>query len=59
MDVDEKVSKASVNFRRAEHPSEERCGICSMFRAPASCTLVGGVIGQSMVCDEFRPKRKS
>ena len=58
-DVDEKVSKASVHFRRAEHPREERCGICSMFRQPAACTLVEGIIGRSMVCDAFRPKRKS
>jgi hypothetical protein len=55
----QKLSKASVNFRRAEHPRDERCGICSMFRVPAGCTLVGGVIGVSMVCDEFAPRKKA
>jgi len=53
-----KVSKASVNYRPAAQRSNggKRCGSCSMFRAPAGCTLVAGVIRRGDVCDRWAPK---
>jgi 8-oxo-dGTP pyrophosphatase MutT (NUDIX family) len=48
------VSKESVDYRPAE-TLEERCGTCSMFREPNSCTLVLGIIQRDDVCDEWDP----
>ena len=52
---DKKESKADVNYRKSTDP-RQRCGTCSMFRPPASCTLVKGTIYRSGVCDEFEPR---
>ena len=49
-----KVSKASVSYRPAR--GGKRCGTCAMFRAPASCTLVAGVVRRGDVCDRWAPK---
>ena len=50
----EKVSKESVNYRMAVKAGK-RCGTCSMFRSPNSCTLVEGMIEGKMVCDKWDP----
>ena len=52
--ADGTVSKESVNYRPAESLTE-RCGTCSMFREPNSCTLVTGIIRRDDVCDEWDP----
>jgi hypothetical protein len=53
-----KVSKRSVNYRRAPiWALRRRCALCSMFREPASCTLVAGRIDGNDVCDEWERKR--
>ena len=52
-----KLTKASVNYRKATGGAPRRCGNCSMFRAPAGCTLVAGVIKRGDVCDRWAPKR--
>lgn len=52
-----KVSKKSVRYRRAtSRTAARRCGTCSMFRAPAGCTLVAGLIYRGDVCDRWTPK---
>ena len=55
MDGREKVSKTSVNYRRAD--GRRRCGNCDMFK-PSSpfigdCDLVRGVIDTQDVCSEW------
>ena len=46
-----KVSKESVDYGKgAVH---RKCALCSMWRAPHSCTLVAGEISPSAVCDRF------
>jgi hypothetical protein len=45
------VAKASVDYRPAE--GERRCGVCSMFREPRSCTLVRGDIDPAFTCDRW------
>jgi len=55
MEGKEKVSKASVNYRRADGP--RRCGNCDMFHCVSpyvgSCDLVRGVIETADVCREW------
>jgi hypothetical protein len=47
-----KVSKQSVNFRQAEN--NEFCARCRMYREPASCTAVAGIIARTDLCDLFQ-----
>ena len=51
-----KLTKASVNYRRAAPMGHKRCGTCVMFRAPGSCTLVAGVIRRNDVCNRWAAK---
>jgi len=55
MEGKEKVSKASVNYRRADY--KRRCGNCDMFYPASpligSCDLVRGVIDTQDVCSEW------
>lgn len=51
-----KLSKESVNYRKAKIAASKRCGLCSMFREPKDCTLVEGYILRSFVCDRFAKK---
>ena len=55
MEGKEKVSKASVNYRRADGP--RRCGNCNMFYPVSpligSCELVRGVIDVQDRCGEW------
>jgi len=55
MEGKEKVSKASVNYRRADY--RHRCGNCDMFYPASpligSCDLVRGVIDTQDVCSEW------
>jgi len=49
-----KVSKESVRYRRASSAkAPRRCGTCAMFRAPAGCTLVAGLIRRGDVCNRW------
>lgn len=62
-----KVSKESVNYRRAWLVARKRCGNCSMFRpdrasvqsarATGRCTLVEGLIVAGDVCDRWEARR--
>ena len=55
-----KMSKASVNYRPARSTAiglRTRCGTCSMFRKPAGCTLVAGLIYRGDVCDKWEAKK--
>ena len=49
-----KETKEEVNFR--EGTPNKRCGLCTMFRPPASCTAVQGVIDAHDLCDLFERK---
>lgn len=52
-----KLSKAVVDYGKGI--ASRNCGLCSMFRAPARCTLVAGPIAAGDVCDRFaRAKTK-
>ena len=58
-----KVTKASVNYRRAGVLAHKRCGNCAMFTAnrssdalPGTCTLVAGRIYKRDVCDRWEPR---
>lgn len=50
----QKMYKSEADYR--EGTPEEHCGVCSMFRPPASCTLVEGKIKPTGVCDYFKKK---
>lgn len=47
-------SKAVAHYRAGSR--RERCGLCTMFVAPSSCTKVRGDISPSAVCDYFEAK---
>jgi hypothetical protein len=49
------LSKTQVRYRDAPDGSSRRCGTCSMFRTPNSCTLVKGLIRPDGVCDRYAP----
>jgi hypothetical protein len=50
----DKASKAEAHYRAGD---EQRCEICTMFRAPASCTAVTGSIDPEALCDYFEPRQ--
>lgn len=52
--VSGKLSKSSVNYGPGS--AQRKCELCTMFRSPASCTLVAGMIDRSDVCDRFERK---
>lgn len=49
-----KQSKRKVHYRRGK--PTRRCGICTMFRPPDSCSAVEGNIEPQMVCDLYQRK---
>jgi hypothetical protein len=49
------LTKQEAHYRDATEPGR-RCGTCSMFRAPNSCTLVKGLIAPGDVCDKWAAK---
>ncbi len=49
-----KIDKSVVNYRVAED-QRFRCGTCSMFESPGSCSLVSGIISPEGVCDKYEP----
>lgn len=50
-----KMEKAVVEYR--DHPSgTKRCGECSMFTPPASCSYVKGKISPHGYCRNFQRK---
>lgn len=59
----DKVTKASVNYRRAAPSSSKRCETCVMFRRrlvpfaqTGHCTLVAGQIDTRDVCDRWEDR---
>jgi hypothetical protein len=50
-----KEPKAKVHYR--DGAPRRRCGLCTMFRPPQSCTAVEGDISPHKVCDLFKRKR--
>lgn len=51
MPQSEKVSKASVDYGKGTW--HRKCALCTMWRPPASCTLVEGVIRAEDYCNRF------
>lgn len=56
--ADQKVSKASVDYRPAPMGAMKRCGTCSM-RTATGCSHVLGRISDGDVCDDWAPVRTS
>ena len=53
--MDDKFDHTSVDYREGER--DKRCGVCTMFRAPSSCTEVVSPIKPSGMCDLFRRRK--
>lgn len=49
----DKSTKAAAHYRAGTET--KRCAICSMFRAPDTCTAVEGQISARALCDYFEP----
>lgn len=49
-----KESKADAHYRPGSR--RQRCGLCTMFRPPSSCTKVRGDIAPSALCDYYEAK---
>ena len=53
-----KSSKAVAKYQdKGTH--NRRCGLCTMFRSPSSCTAVVGPISAQAVCRYFERKEKA
>lgn len=52
MSTKEKYSQKEVNYRAGT--VDRRCGLCTMFRRPDSCTAVRGVISAKALCDIYK-----
>lgn len=53
--VDGTITKEAADYQ--DSPSgDERCGLCSMFRAPVACTLVEGRISPRGWCEYFEER---
>lgn len=50
-----KISKDEANYR--PHAMRRQCQACSMFKAPAACTLVEGNIGRFATCRFWEAKK--
>lgn len=53
--AEHKITKDAAQYRQAAN-SQKRCGTCSMFRAPLSCTLVKGEISPAAVCKFWKAR---
>jgi hypothetical protein len=51
-----KATKAKANYRAGE--GDRRCGLCTMFRPPHSCTAVKGKVDASGLCNYFERKKR-
>ena len=49
------ATKAEANYRMADDPEKESCGVCANFEAPDSCKVVAGKINENHVSDKFEP----
>jgi broad specificity phosphatase PhoE len=52
-----KCSKASVSYEAPSKHAGQRCAICTMFRAPSTCTAVEGKIRGADWCNIFEKKK--
>lgn len=50
-----KATKEKANYR--DGTPTRRCGLCTMYRPPGSCTAVQGAISRSKLCDYFERRR--
>lgn len=50
-----KKTQKEVNYRQADFLAIQRCGTCSMFLPPGSCSHVEGDIRPGYVCDDYEP----
>jgi len=54
---DERKPKSDPSVRYRYQPKgSERCGLCTMFRKPSSCTAVMGTISPQGWCKLFKRK---
>ncbi len=54
-----KQSQGAVGYVTKSRQASERCGLCSMFRAPFGCTAVKGHIKPAGWCDLFEVKERA
>jgi hypothetical protein len=53
--MDDKFDHTSVDYRDGE--ADKRCGVCTMFRAPSTCTEVASPVSREGLCDLFRRRK--
>ena len=52
-----KATQAEARYIPRSRKPDERCAICTMFRAPQSCTAVEGKIAAAGWCRYFERKK--
>lgn len=52
-----KRTKKQAFYTEGVYSFTRRCGACSLFRAPSSCSLVEGHILTDSVCQYWKPRR--
>ena len=53
-----KASKEAASYRsKSIRGANRRCALCTMFRAPSSCTSVEGTISPKGDCAYFKRKK--
>ncbi len=52
----DKTSKHIVRYRQGS--GNRRCGKCTMWKPPAACTAVAGIIDKDYLCDLFKVRQE-
>jgi hypothetical protein len=53
---DSSGTKAQFKYQTHPGPKGQKCGACSLFKAPNACSVVKGKISPSGYCIAFAPK---
>ena len=53
---DSSGTKAQFKYQLKPGPKGQKCSACSLFQAPASCSVVKGTISPNGYCIAFAPK---
>ncbi len=53
---DSSGTKAQFKYQLKPGPKGQKCSACSLFKAPAGCSVVKGVISPNGYCIAFAPK---
>ena len=52
-----RISKVFAHYKARNPGSYKRCDLCEMWRSPAGCSLVKGLINSLGICRFFERKR--